>query len=72
MRHPRGVASCEDGTSGGGSAGGGEAPYVAGDGSGAMVSGIEDSVTASVAKLTEGMRAGTASMECPGDKVSNP
>ena len=72
MRHPRGVASCEDGTSGGGSAGRGEAPYVAGDGSGATVSGIGDGVTASVAKLTEGVRAGAAGMESPGDKVSNP
>ncbi len=66
------MASCEDGTSGGGSAGGGEAPYVAGDGTSATVSGIGDSVTASVAKLTEGMRASAASMESPGDMVSNP
>ena len=66
------MASCEDGTSGGGSAGKGEVPYVAGDGSGAMVSAIGYGVTASVAKLTEGMWAGAAGMESPGDKVSNP
>ncbi len=72
MRHPQGVASCEDGTSGGGSAGVGEAPYVAGDGSGTTVLGIGDGVTVSVAKLSEVMQAGAAGMESPGDKVSNP
>jgi hypothetical protein len=81
MRQPQGLARCEVAgwlggdwvrARGGGSAGGREAPYVAGDGSSSTGLAVGDVGTARAAKWMEGMQASAAGIDSPGYKVSNP